>query len=63
MKLYPQIERKLTQLLCHTSDKPWKVIKNSHKWDKRKKHKSERAAARADIEVAPCYRKYGGWEW
>lgn len=61
MKLYEQIERQLDQRLGRR--KPWQTLKNSHKWDKQKKHRIERRRANQDPDCAPAYRRYAGWEY
>jgi hypothetical protein len=61
MKLFEQIERKMQQLMGKA--KPWQNASRSHKWDKQKKHRVERRRARNDLECAPLYRKYKGYEW
>lgn len=60
MKLFEQIERKMQELMKR---RPWSEAKNSHKWDKRKKHRVERRRAKADPECDSRYRKYKGYEW
>jgi len=34
----------------------------SHKWAKKSKHRTERRRVKADIDCAPAYRKYSGYE-
>lgn len=61
MKLHEQIERKLAQKI--KKNKPWDVVKNSHKKDKQFKHREERRRARRDPEGKDTYRTYKGWEF
>lgn len=63
MKLYEQIERRLTMKLMEWGGRPWKRIKHSHKLNKLRKHRAIRREARRDPEAMPTYRKYAGWEW
>ena len=59
--LCDQIERKFQDLF--EKKNPWSEIKNSHKWDKTKKHRRERCRAKKDPDCLPQYRQYAGWEW
>ena len=56
-----QIERKLDHELGVR--KPWGLVRHSHKWDKRMKHRRERFKARRNPECDVGYRRYAGWEW
>ena len=61
--LTEQIERKLTLSMYADGKKPWKVIKNSHKYSKTMQHRKERREARLNPECFPNYRRYFGFEW
>ena len=58
--LCDQIERKYQFLFKKHS---WSESRNSHKWDKTKKHRRERYRAKKDPNCLPQYRRYAGWEW
>jgi len=57
-----QIERKTDQEFA-VFNKPWGVVKHSHKFDKMAKNRRERRRVKLNPECPPEYNRYYYYEW